>query len=69
MVKRVIIFRTEKTIELQLVRPTEVYGKSLSDNNGYMSVKTALLLSNQLMRTTKTAVCLQTRAIFHRYGF
>ena len=40
------MFRTEKTIELQLVRPTEVYGKSLSDKNGYMSVKTALLLSN-----------------------
>ena len=33
-------------MEIQLVRPTEVCGKVVSENNGYKSVKTALLLSN-----------------------
>ena len=37
-------FENEKTIEIQLVRPTEVCGKVLSVKNGYKSVKTALLL-------------------------
>ena len=40
--------KTEKTIEIQLVRATEVFGKVLSEKNGYKSVKTALLLSNVL---------------------
>ena len=40
------IFKTEKTIEIQLVRPTEVCGQLLNVKNGYKSVKTALLLSN-----------------------
>ena len=31
---------------MQLVRPTEVCGKVLSEKNDYKSVKTALLLSN-----------------------
>ena len=39
MVKWVKIFKTEKTIEIQLVRLTEVCGKVLSEKN-------ALLLSN-----------------------
>ena len=43
MVKWVKIFKTEKTIEIQLVRLTEVCGKVLSDRN---ALKTALLLSN-----------------------
>ena len=42
------IFKTEKTIEIQLVRATEVFGKVLSEKNGFKSVKTALLLSNVL---------------------
>ena len=46
MVKSVEIFKTEKTIKIQLVRPTEVCGKVSSEKNGYKSVKTALLLSN-----------------------
>ena len=46
MVKWVKIFQTEKTIEIQLVRLTEVCGKVLSEKNAYKSVKTALLLSN-----------------------
>ena len=39
------IFKTEKDIEIQLVRPTEVCGEVLSEENVYKSVKTALLLS------------------------
>ena len=46
MVIWVNIFKTEKTIETQLVRLTEVCGKVLSEKNAYKSVKTALLLSN-----------------------
>ena len=46
MVKCVKIFKTEKTIEIQLIRLTEVSGKVLSEKNAYKSVKTALLLSN-----------------------
>ena len=46
MVIWVNIFQTGITIEIQLVRPTEVCGKVLSEKNGYKSVKTALLLSN-----------------------
>ena len=46
MVIWVKIFKTEKTIEIQLVRPTEVCGVVLSEKNAYKSVKTALLLPN-----------------------
>ena len=46
MVKLFKIFKTEKTIEIQLVRPTDVFGKVLSEKNGYKSVTTTLLLSN-----------------------
>ena len=46
MVKWVKIFKTEKTIELQLVRLTEVCGKVPSEKNAYKSVKTAFVLSN-----------------------
>ena len=46
MVIWVKIFKTEKTIEIQLVRLTEVCGKVLSEKNAYKSAKTALLLSN-----------------------
>ena len=40
------IFKTEKTIEIQLVRLTEVCGKVLNEKDAYKYVKTALLLSN-----------------------
>ena len=40
------IFKTEKTIEIQLVRLAEVCGKVSTEKNGYKSVKTALFLSN-----------------------
>ena len=46
MVIWVKIFKTEKTIEIQLVRLTEVCGKVVSERYVYKSVKTALLLSN-----------------------
>ena len=46
MVIWVKIFKTEKDIEIQLVRLNEVCGKVLSEKNAYKAVKTALLLSN-----------------------
>ena len=46
MVIWVQIFKTEKTIEKQLVRLPEVCGKVPSEKNAYKSVKTALSLSN-----------------------
>ena len=46
MVKWVKILKTEKSIEIRLVRLTEVCGEVLSDKYVYKSVKTALLLSN-----------------------
>ena len=46
MVIWVKIFKTEKNIEVQLVRLTEVCVKVVSEKNDYRSVKTALLLSN-----------------------
>ena len=48
MVIWVKIFKTKKTIEIQLVRLTEVCGKVLSEKSAYKSVKTALLLSNTI---------------------
>ena len=38
--------KLKKTLEIQLVRLTEVCGKILSEKNAYRTVKTALLLSN-----------------------
>ena len=46
MVIWVKIFKTEKTIEIHLVRLTEVCGEVLSGKYAYKYVKTALLLSN-----------------------
>ena len=46
MVIWVKIFKTEKTIEIQVVRLNEVCGKVLSEKNASKSVKTASLLSN-----------------------
>ena len=46
MVIWVKILKTEKTIEIYLVRLTEVCSKVLSEKYAYKSVKTALLLSN-----------------------
>ena len=69
MVIWVKIFKTEQTIELPLVRLTEVCGKVLSEKNVYKSVKTSLLLSNVIDEDHQNS-CLQTKAIFHHlYGF
>ena len=46
MVIWVKILKSEKTIEMQLVRLIEVCGKALSEKNAYKSVKISLLLSN-----------------------
>ena len=46
MVIWVKIFKNERTIDIHLVRLTEVCGKILSKKYAYKSVKTALLLSN-----------------------
>ena len=46
MVIWVKIFKTEKTIEIHLVRLTKVCGKVLSEKYAYKPVKTAFLLSN-----------------------
>ena len=46
MVIWIKIFKTEKTIEIHLVRLTEVCGKVLREKYAYKYVKTALLLSN-----------------------
>ena len=53
MVIWVKIFKTEKTIEIHLVRLTEVCGQVLSKKNAYKSVKTALFLSNSCLFTNK----------------
>ena len=38
--------KLKKNIEIQLVRPTEVFLEVLNEKNAYKSVKTAVLLSN-----------------------
>ena len=46
VVKYVKIFKNKKTMEIQLVRLTEVCGKVLCEKNACKSIKTALLLSD-----------------------
>ena len=46
MVIWVKILKTEKTLEIHLVRLTEVRGKGFSEKYAYKLVKTSLLLSN-----------------------
>ena len=46
MVIWVKIFKTKKTIEMYLVRLTEVCCKVLSEKYAYKSLRTSLLLSN-----------------------
>ena len=68
MVKGVKIFKTEKIIEIQLVMPTEVRGKVLSEKDGYKSVKTALVLS-RCGPPKQRIVCKQRPFYNHLYGF
>ena len=66
MVKCVKIFKTEKTIEIQLVRPTEVS----SEKDGYKSVKAALLLSNVINADHQNSHLFTNKGHFHHlYGF
>ena len=70
MVIWVKIFKTEKTIEIQLVRLNEVCGKVLSEKNAYRSVKTSLLLSNVIDADHQNSCLFTKKAIFHHlYGF
>ena len=59
MVIWVKIFKTEKTIEIQLVGLIEICGKVSSEKYVYKSVKTALLLSNVIDADHKNS-CLFT---------
>ena len=68
--KCVKIFKTEKVKEIQLVRLTEVCGEVPSEKMPTSLLKQHCYCPMLLMWTTKTAVCLQTKAIFHYiYGF
>ena len=70
MVKWVNIFKTEKTIEIQLVRLNEICGKVLSEKNAYKSVKTALLLSNVIDADHQSSYLLTSKGHFPNfYGF
>ena len=69
MVIWVKILKTEKTIEIHLVRLTEVCGKVLSEKYAYKSVKTALFLSSVIDADYQNS-CLFTKVNFHHlYGF
>ena len=46
----IIWVKTEKTIEIQLVRLTEVCGKVLSEKNAYKSVKVRLRWFGAVLR-------------------
>ena len=70
VVKWVKLFKTEKTIEIQLVRPTEVCGKVLSEKNIYESIKTALILSNIIDADHQNSCLFTNKGFFqHLYGF
>ena len=58
------IFKTEKTIEIQLVRLTEVCGKVPSEINAYKSVKTALLLSNVIDADHQNSCLFTNKGLF-----
>ena len=60
-----LFFQTEKTIEIQLVGPTEVCGIVLSEKNGYKSIKTALLLSNVIDEDHQNSCLFTNKGHFH----
>ena len=64
MVILVEIFKTEKTIEIHVVRLTEVCGKILGEKYAYKSVKTALLLSNAIDADHKNSCLLTNKGHF-----
>ena len=67
MVKWVKIFKTEKNIEIQLVRLTEVCGIVLSEKYAYKSVKTALLLSNVIEADHQNSCLFTNKGHFSLY--
>ena len=74
MVKWVKIFKTEKIIEIQLVRLTEARGKVLSEKKVYKSVKTALIFSNGIDADHQNSCLLTKKGHFSlwinsNYGF
>ena len=58
------ISKTEKTVEIQLVRPTEICGKVLGEKNGYKSIKTSLLLSNVIDADHENSFVYKQRTFF-----
>ena len=66
MVKNI---QVENTIEIQLVRPTVHMAKYKVRKMAKSLLKHCCYCPVLLMQTTKTDVCLQTKAIFHHsYG-
>ena len=65
MVILVKIFKIEITIGIQLVRLNEVFGKVLSEENAYKSVKTALLLSNVIDADHQNSCLFTNKCHFH----
>ena len=63
------LLKTEKTIEINLVRRSEVCGKVPSEINGYKSVKTALLLSNVIDVNHQNSCLFTNKGHFSFYGF
>ena len=59
------IYKTEKTLEIHLVRLTEVCGKVLSEKYAYKSVKTALLLSNVIDADHQNSCLFTNKGHFH----
>ena len=57
------MFKTEKTIEIQFVRPTELCSKVKVRKMAKSLLKHHCYCPMLLMWTTKTAICLQTKAI------
>ena len=65
MVIWVKIFKAEKTIEILLVRLTEVCGKVSSEKYVFKSVKTALLLSNIIDADHQNCCLFTNKGHFH----
>ena len=64
MVKLVKIFKTEKTIEIQLVRLIEVCGKVLREKNAHKSMKQSLLLSKVIDKNHQNGCLFTNKGYF-----
>ena len=64
------MFKTEKTIEIQLLGLNEVFGKILNEKHAYKSLKTSSLLSNVIDADHQNNCLFTNKAIiYHLYGF